>query len=85
MLEFGCNIWCVEVCGALGLFADMFIATTSDPSSSDSEPAYTSTLPQYSTPNFSGREIELAKIETIFQNSVDLHKRVALFGLGGIG
>jgi hypothetical protein len=66
-------------------FANVFIATNSDPSSTDSEPAYKSTLPQYSTPNFSGREIELAQIETIFQNSGDLHKRVALFGLGGIG
>jgi len=38
--------------------------------------ALKSTLPAYSTPNFSGREKEL---------SDDFHKRVALYGLGGIG
>lgn len=44
-----------------------------------------STLPAYSTPNFSGREKELSEVESIFENSDDFHKRVALYGLGGIG
>lgn len=44
-----------------------------------------STLPAYSTPNFSGREKELSEIESIFERSYPFHKRVALYGLGGIG
>lgn len=47
--------------------------------------ALKSTLPAYSTPNFSGREKELSEIESIFKTSDDFHKRVALYGLGGIG
>jgi hypothetical protein len=47
--------------------------------------ALKSTLPAYSTPNFSGREKELSEIDSIFKISDDFHKRVALYGLGGIG
>ena len=47
--------------------------------------ALKSTLPGYSTPNFSGREKELSEIESNFEISDDFHKRVALYGLGGIG
>ncbi|KAE9377601.1 hypothetical protein N431DRAFT_541303 [Stipitochalara longipes BDJ] len=48
-------------------------------------PVLKSTLPVYSTPNFSGREGELSELESIFKNSDEFHKRVALYGLGGIG
>ncbi|TVY84254.1 Calcium-independent phospholipase A2-gamma [Lachnellula suecica] len=61
------------------------LSPSSNPETSPAKPTLSSTLPVYSTPNFSGRKAELTKIFTIFQRSEDLHKRVALFGLGGIG
>lgn len=67
---------------AAGHLADIIIAKTKIESSTSS---FMSTLPAYSNPNFSGREKELGEIWNIFEISVGLHQRAAIFGMGGIG